>query len=189
MRLYLSTKNKHKVIEISSILRDTEVLTFNNLPDIDETGTTFQENADIKSKYLSTLVPNDYVIADDSGLVCDGLDGKPGILSARYAHKNATDNDNINQLLSDMKDVPNRKAYFVCNISLAKNGVIIANFEGILNGNISYNIVGNNGFGYDPIFLLDDGRSLAEYSANEKNNISHRMAALYKLKKFVTENI
>ena len=189
MRLYLSTKNQHKVIEISSILSDTEILTFDNLPDIEETGTTFQENADIKSKYLSTLVPDEYVIADDSGIVCEALNGKPGVFSARYAHENATDNDNIIQLLYDMKDIANREAYFICNISLAKNGVIIANFEGILNGTISYDIIGEHGFGYDPIFMLSDGHTLAEYSSEEKNNISHRRTALYKLKKFITDNI
>ena len=189
MKLYLSTKNKHKITEISSILSDTEILTFDELPDIEETGTTFKANADIKSKYLSTLVPDEYVIADDSGIVCEALGGKPGVFSARYAHENATDNDNIIQLLDDMKDVANRNAYFICNISLAKNGVVIANFEGRLNGTIAHEIIGENGFGYDPIFLLADGRSLAEYSPDEKNNISHRMAALNKLKKLIMENI
>lgn len=189
MRLYLSTKNKHKIIEISSILNDIEILLFDKLPDIEETGSTFKANADIKSKYLSTLVQNDYVIADDSGIVVEALGGKPGIFSARYAHENATDNDNIIQLLYDMKEIVNRKAYFVCNISLAKNGIIIANFEGRLNGTISYDIIGEHGFGYDPIFMLEDGRSLAEYSPDEKNEISHRMTALYKLKKFITDNI
>ncbi len=176
-------------MEISSILSDTEILTFDKLPDIEETGTTFQENSELKSKYLSTLVQDDYVIADDSGIVCEALNGKPGIFSARYAHKNATDKDNIIQLLDDMKDVVNRKAYFICNISLAKNGVAIANFEGRLNGIISYDIIGEHGFGYDPIFMLVDGRTLAEYSSDEKNSISHRMTALYKLKKFITDNI
>jgi len=187
-KLYLSTKNKHKIDEIKAILTDIDILTFDTLPDIEETGKTFKENAEIKALYLSNLV-DEYVIADDSGLICNALIDKPGILSARYAGINAEDNDNIIKLLDDIKDITNRSAYFICHIALARKGSVISTFEGRLDGEISYTPKGKNGFGYDPIFLLSDGSSLAEYDTDKKNMISHRMLALLKLKNFIIGNI
>lgn len=187
-QLYLATKNKHKVDEVQAILTGIDILTFDNLPDIEETGKTFKENAEIKALYLSNLV-DDYVIADDSGIICTALIDKPGIMSARYAGINAEDNDNIIKLLDDIKDIHDRSAYFICNIALAHQGNIISTFEGRLDGEINYATKGKNGFGYDPIFVLSDGKSLAEYNKDEKNMISHRMIALLKLKNFIMEKI
>ncbi len=183
--LYVATKNNHKLTEIRDILKDVpyDILLFPNMPDIEETGNTFEENASIKAVELS-LLTDEIVIADDSGLSVDALKGEPGIYSARYAGNKGDEANNI-KLLSNMKDEKNRKARFICVISLAKKGKVLKLFRGKVEGDIAYSPCGNGGFGYDPIFLLPNGKSMAQLLPEEKNNISHRKKALEQLKNYL----
>ena len=185
--LYVSTKNAHKLKEISDIFSasDYEIKSFPNMPEIEETGTTFEENASIKAKELS-LLTDSFVIADDSGLCVDALDGAPGIYSARYAG-NGGDEANNRKLLETMKGISERSCRFVCVIALAQKGKIISVFRGEVEGSLAYEPYGAGGFGYDPIFILPDGRHMAELSACEKNSISHRKKALEKLRNFFSD--
>lgn len=186
-KIYIATKNNHKVSEISQILKDCpyEISAFNNMPDIEETGTTFEENASIKAIELSKLTDN-LVMADDSGLCVDVLNGEPGIFSARYAD-GLGDKANNEKLLKNMKGKDNRSCRFVCVIALAKNGKILQIFRGEVEGTIGYEPVGENGFGYDPIFMLPNGKSMAQLLQDEKNSISHRNKALIKLKEYLNK--
>ncbi|MBC7197386.1 MAG: XTP/dITP diphosphatase [Deferribacterales bacterium] len=186
--MLLATKNKHKVREISDILKSgaTVVSAFEELnisDDIKEIGKTFEENACIKALYISKLT-DDYVIADDSGLEVYALGGRPGVFSARFAGENATDEENNKKLLKELENIDDRKARYVCAIALAKKGKIIEVFTGELKGEIGVNPKGDNGFGYDPIFVLKNGKTAAEISPEEKNKISHRAKALKKMEKY-----
>ncbi|BAI79941.1 nucleoside-triphosphatase [Deferribacter desulfuricans SSM1] len=189
-KVYVATKNKGKLKEISEILKPIEVISVyevvENPVDIVEDGSTFEENARKKGEELSRFVEG-YVIADDSGLVVEVLNGKPGIYSARYAGENATDMENNLKLLKELEGTPfeNRDAKFVCVIALCKDGKTIETFYGECKGKIGFELKGENGFGYDPLFVLDNGRTMAELSSDEKNRISHRREALAKLKKFL----
>ncbi|MCB4203443.1 XTP/dITP diphosphatase [Deferribacterales bacterium Es71-Z0220] len=187
-KILLATKNKHKVREISDILksRATVVSAFEELniyDDIKEIGKTFEENACIKALYISKFA-DDYVIADDSGLEVYALGGRPGVFSARFAGENATDEENNKKLLKELENIDDRKARYVCAIALAKKGKIIEVFTGELKGEIGVNPKGDNGFGYDPIFVLKNGKTAAEISPEEKNKISHRAKALKKMEKY-----
>ena len=153
------------------------------MPDIEENGTTFEENASIKAVALSKLT-GEFVIADDSGLGVDALNGEPGIYSARYAG-GLGDEANNQKLLLKMKDIENRTCKFICVIALAKNGNVIKLFRGEVKGSVAYTAYGKGGFGYDPIFLLPNGKSMAEISSEEKNSISHRKKALEELKNYL----
>ncbi|MBZ4672837.1 XTP/dITP diphosphatase [Deferribacteraceae bacterium V6Fe1] len=188
LKILLATKNKHKVREISDILKSgaTVVSAFEELnisDDIKEIGKTFEENACIKALYISKLT-DDYVIADDSGLEVYALGGRPGVFSARFAGENATDEENNKKLLKELENIDDRKARYVCAIALAKKGKIIEVFTGELKGEIGVNPKGDNGFGYDPIFVLKNGKTAAEISPEEKNKISHRAKALKKMEKY-----
>lgn len=185
--LYVSTKNTHKLAEISAILSGSsyEAAPFPNMPHVDETGTTFEENASLKATALS-LLTEELVIADDSGLCVDALGGAPGIYSARYAG-NLGDEANNAKLLENMTGITHRACRFVCVIALASRGKVISLFRGEVEGSVAYKPCGNGGFGYDPVFVLPDGRHMAELSEVEKNAISHRMNALTKLRHFLSE--
>jgi len=191
-RLLVASKNKNKLKEIRKILGRLNVevnsaYDFCSISDdIAETGSSFEENASIKALAFSKLV-EDFVIADDSGLCVDYLNGAPGIFSARFAGKDADDNLNNKKLLKKLHgvDPEQRKAKFVCVIALAKKGRIVETFRGECHGNIAEKPRGEGGFGYDPLFLLENGNTMAEISAEEKNRISHRARALEKLKKFI----
>ena len=191
MKIFIASKNKGKIKEIKYCLSEMDFEFFSlldtpDIPDIAETGNTFEENAWLKAEqvYKLTGIP---VIADDSGLEVDYLKGEPGIYSARYAGENATDDDNCNKLLSKLSDVAgeNRKANFRCVI-IYYDGVNKHIFEGICNGHIITSKRGENGFGYDPLFI-PDGYSLtfAELDAETKNKISHRGKALEKMKEYL----
>jgi XTP/dITP diphosphohydrolase len=147
--------------------------------DVEETGTTFTENALLKARAYAAAsgLPT---LADDSGLVVDALDGAPGVYSARYAP--TTEERNI-KLLSAMKDIPKdqRAARFVSVIALVTPNDVTITAEGRVEGNIGYETRGSHGFGYDPIFVIDDGRHLAELLPEEKHAISHRGRAMQKL--------
>jgi XTP/dITP diphosphohydrolase len=186
MKLYLATANIHKLEEIKNTLPEIEVSLF---PDYDsagvvESGESFEENAVIKALALSK-VTDVYALADDSGLSVDALGGAPGVRSHRYAHESATDKENNDFLLSQMADKIPRTARFICVLALAKGGEVIKTFRGECAGEIAFEARGKNGFGYDPIFLLPSGLTMAEIAAAEKNRISHRSAALALLSEYI----
>ena len=185
-RIVFATGNAHKMIEIRQILEDLgmPVISMKEVgvdPEIIEDGTTFEENALIKAREVAKLLPNDIVLADDSGLEVDVLNKEPGIYSARYAGEN-TSYEIKNQLILDrVKDVPEEKrtARFACAVAAVfpdgTEKVVRENME----GRIAYESAGANGFGYDPIFYLPEyGCTSAELSPEDKNAISHRGKAL-----------
>lgn len=194
-KLVLATHNRGKVKELRDLLGElpVEILSLHDFPElgkIPETGMTFKENAGIKARtvYNHTKLP---VIADDSGLEVDALNGAPGVYSARYAGDDATDEDNNRKLLKSLEGVPegSRKARFrsvICAVFGPEEEVYT---EGICQGRIGYEPRGGNGFGYDPLFLVepDYQRTMAELSLEEKNAISHRSRALRKLKPLLEE--
>lgn len=186
MRVIIASNNKHKISEIEAIL-GTKIYSMAELGinvEIEETGTSFEENAYIKAKYISDIFPNDMVISDDSGLEVDALNGEPGIYSARYS-KEKTDSSNNTLLLKNLEGVENRKANYICVICLIHNGST-KYFKGIMDGEIATNPDGNNGFGYDPLFIYN-GKSVASMDESEKNSISHRYIALNLLKEYIEE--
>jgi XTP/dITP diphosphohydrolase len=188
LKLVFATNNRHKLDEVShKIGNHFELLTLNDIgctEDIEETGSTFEENAAIKSKY----VYNKYHLncfGDDSGLVIDALDGEPGVYSARYAGEHGNHAANIKKVLTKLEGVENRKARFVTVISLIWDGKEHV-FEGTVEGTIRYETEGTGGFGYDPIFQPDGyDVTFAEMSMDEKNKISHRARAMEKLIAFL----
>ncbi|MGI8908430.1 MAG: RdgB/HAM1 family non-canonical purine NTP pyrophosphatase [Candidatus Sumerlaeaceae bacterium] len=181
--LLLATKNNKKVQEMREILAcvdGVEVCSAAELPEIpepDESGQTFLENARQKAVYYAAE-SGLLALADDSGLVVDALMGRPGIHSSRYA---ATDEERISKLLGEMQMVPDgeRTARFECAMVLARPGGVLAQTQGTLEGIIARERRGTKGFGYDPIFYVPEaGRHLAEVDAHVKNEISHRGKAL-----------
>lgn len=192
-RVIFATKNKGKIREIQAVLGDSyEVITMEEAginTDIDETGTTFEENAAIKAETVRDLC-GEIVLADDSGLEIDYLNGEPGIYSARYmGHDTSYDIKNKN-LIDRLEGVPDEKrtARFVCAVAAAfpdKPTIVV---RGTMEGIIGYEIKGENGFGYDPIFFLPEyGMTSAELSPEEKNRISHRGKALRAIKEKLEE--
>ena len=186
--LIIATKNNGKYLEFKEMLGPTafKVKSLQDYPDIrtKETGSSFDENALMKAKIVvkKTGLP---ALADDSGLEVQALKGEPGIFTARYAGRHATDKDNIEKLLKKMRKVPSeqRQARFVCSLALAyPNGRTFLE-RGILEGFITDKPRGIKGFGYDPIFYVPTlGKTLSEIATNEKNRISHRANALKKIK-------
>jgi len=186
-KLLIATKNGHKLDEFKEIFgKESNVYSlfdFPDIPEIEETGHTFEENSQLKATTLFKYV-KETTIADDSGLVVSSLDGAPGVYSARYSGPNANDRSNRRLLLENMVNVKDRSAYFECCIYL-KSKNISRSFTGRLYGNISFEEKGINGFGYDSIFIpIGDTRTLAEYSEVEKNKISHRYLAIQELLKW-----
>jgi len=179
-KIIVATNNKNKAREIREILPQYEVLTLEDInffDDIEESGETFLENAIIKAKAVSVLT-DDVVLADDSGLEVDFLNGAPGVYSKRFAD---SDNARIDKMLALLGDTTNRTARFKCSVALVQRGELVADFEGILEGSIAYSREGENGFGYDPIFIPDGyDVSLACLTPEEKNSISHRAQAFIK---------
>lgn len=184
MKVILASKNPHKLTELSAILSQHgfEIALESEYGldiDVDETGTTFEENSLLKAEAVmkASGLP---VLADDSGLMVDALDGAPGVYSARYGHK-SSDGERTEFLLENMKDVPDgkRTAKFVCVITcLWPDGrKIVA--RGECPGVITREVHGKNGFGYDPVFYLPElGMTYAELPSEQKNAISHRARAL-----------
>ncbi|MCM1297938.1 MAG: XTP/dITP diphosphatase [Firmicutes bacterium] len=187
MKVVIATKNEGKVREFKKLL---EPLGFQPVsmteegidPEIIEDGDTFEENAHIKAREVHKLTHLP-VIADDSGLEVEFLNGAPGIYSARYAGENATEQERNQKLLEEMQGVdrPLRNARFVCAIYFILDDKKEYCVTGVLDGFIGEEPQGENGFGYDPIFMIDEDTSLAEVSDREKNRISHRARALEKL--------
>jgi len=181
----LATGNSHKLQEFEAILghifRFLSLKDFPDLPDIEETGQTFTENAIIKAETLSLYTGKD-AIADDSGLVVEALDGQPGVHSARYAGKHGDDAGNRKLLLDNLSGVSLRSAYFECVIARARPGQETIFFSGRLMGKIGYAEEGENGFGYDSVFIPDGySVTLAQLSPKDKNAISHRKLAIDQL--------
>ncbi len=193
MKLVIATKNRSKARELGEMLKglEVEVLSLADFPSValpPEDGDTFTENALIKARavFEATGLPS---LADDSGLAVDALDGRPGIYSARYAGRNATDEDNYMKLLCELEGVPlgKRAARFVCALAY-KDKVREEVFEGEFRGRIAERPRGENGFGYDPVFEVERlGRTAAELSPGEKNAISHRAEALRRFKTWLAE--
>ena len=184
--LIIATGNLHKVNEFKQLLKGLpfEVLSAEacgSMPEVDETGTTFAENAYLKARALHMLAPQStWVLADDSGLEVDALDGAPGVYSARYAGANASDQDNIAKLLKALKDVPlkARIARFKCALCVIDDKGLVTDYEGSCEGHISISVSGNSGFGYDPVFIPDGyQKSFAELGHTVKSKLSHRARA------------
>lgn len=188
MKLVLATKNRHKVEEMQNFLRalPLEIVSLDAYPNIvlREEGSSLRENAMHKARAV-TAITKEWALADDTGLFVDALGGRPGIFSARFAGEKATFEDNVDLLLKEMAGVADkdRSAYFSCVLALAQADGREVIVEGRLEGLITCAPAGEKGFGYDPIFFLPDrGRTLAQLSLEEKNKISHRGRALFKMK-------
>ncbi len=190
--IVLATKNKNKVREFREILKDFPVKLkslddFGPLPEVIEDGKTFDDNA-YKKALQTARVLGLPAIADDSGLVVDALDGAPGVFSARYAGPEATDADNCAKLLEELKGEENRKAAFVCVLSIAVPSGPALTYEAHCEGRILHEKQGENGFGYDPLFYFEEyQKSFAEISAKEKNRVSHRGKALAELQREIPQ--
>jgi XTP/dITP diphosphohydrolase len=186
--LLVSTRNPHKVREIRTILgvpfevSDLSILP--TMPEVEETGTTFEENAELKAVAASQLFEG-WVIADDSGLEVDALGGSPGVYSARYAKEAASDSENNALLLENLARVPEqeRQARFRCVIVLARAGRKLAAFSGVVEGVIALSPRGAKGFGYDPLFTPNGfSQTFGELPVTTKNRLSHRARALNELR-------
>ncbi|MGG3194647.1 MULTISPECIES: XTP/dITP diphosphatase [Priestia] len=186
--IIIATKNAGKVKDFETLFSPKgfqvkSLLDFPEMEDVEETGVTFAENATLKAEAISFAL-NKLVIADDSGLAIDALNGEPGVYSARYAGENKDDNANIEKVLQKLNDVPfeKRTARFHCALAIAVPGKRTEIVEGTCEGHILEEKRGENGFGYDPIFFVEKWRcSMAELSKEQKNQISHRANALKKL--------
>ena len=197
MQIAIATRNKKKIEEIKMITEGMPISLlslddFPGCPEVEETEDTFEGNAVLKSKAVSAFTKTP-ALSDDSGLVVDSLGGKPGVLSARYAGDNASDADNLNKLLLELKDIPKerRTARFVCVVALSMPDGATETFEGTVEGVIGFEPIGRKGFGYDPVFYPEGhDRTFAEMTQDEKNSMSHRGRALLKLREFLkTTNI
>lgn len=185
-KIIVATNNKGKLKEIREILNDYELLSLEEVNiniNVEENGSTFEGNALKKAKEIFKIT-NMPCIADDSGLCIDVLNGWPGVETARFLGDKASQEDRNRYILEKMEDKSGngRKANVVCDIAYVDKNITIV-VEGIIEGYIAKEERGNNGFGFDNIFELEDGRTLAELSEKEKNEISSRKIALEKLKK------
>ena len=191
-KLLVATNNKGKLKEYGVLLKGIpfEIVSLADVDidaDVEETGNTFEQNATIKATSycaMSGLI----TLADDSGLEVDALGGEPGVMSARYAGPQATDEDRVKYLLSKMSSVPweKRTARFVCVIAIATPQQDVKLCRGICDGYITYEQKGTNGFGYDPIFYFPDmDRTMAELTPQQKNGVSHRGRAAQDARKLL----
>ena len=189
MKIVIASNNKEKIREFKEILApfNFEVISKKEVGanfEVEETGKTFKENAEIKAKAIFKKV-NMPTLADDSGLEVFALNNKPGIYSARYSEedgKKATDETNNIKLLKEMENVKNREARFVCALCFINSKGEIFNILETVEGKIATSPKGENGFGYDPLFIYNN-KSFAQIAANLKNEISHRGKAISKLLK------
>lgn len=182
--IVIATGNQGKINDFQHIFKDYNVVGIKSLiPDFDveETGTTFEENAALKSEYGAQVL-NKIVISDDSGLEVDALNNAPGVYSARYSGSDATDEKNLQLVLQNMKDEDNRAARFVCVIAVSVPGKPTQTFRGEVEGTLLNEPKGEHGFGYDPIFYVEShGKTTAEMTGAEKAQISHRGKAIQKM--------
>ena len=183
MRFVLATHNPGKLREMGEILKDfgIEVVSPRDLGitvDVEETGTTFAENAMLKAKAICKEA-NLPAIADDSGLCVDALNGAPGVYSARYGGEGLDDKGRYMLLLSSLRGAPTRAAHFACAVACAFPNGDTLTAEGRCDGSIAYAPLGEGGFGYDPVFmLLGTGKTFGQLTQEEKSAVSHRGRAL-----------
>src|SRR5438477_8600552 len=186
MDLLLATRNQHKAREFAQLLGPSfalrDLTSEHDLPEILETGRTFEENVTMSAIALSKILPDELVLADDSGLEVDALAGAPGIFAARYAGESVSDRRNVEKLLCELQDATERSARFRCVIALAKNGELITTVAGEIAGAITKSPRGESGFGYDPVFIPQGfEETFAELPSETKNAISHRAKAVSEL--------
>lgn len=180
MNLIFATGNSGKLHEAEEILTSytiTSIKDYSPSFDPDESGLSFLQNAIIKAEAAQNATPEYPILADDSGLIVDALDGAPGIYSSRFSGANATDLSNRQLLLDKMQNKTNRKARFACTAVILFPDMRLISATGLCEGRIGINEQGDGGFGYDPIFLPDDvsdKKTMAELSAEQKHIISHR---------------
>ena len=187
-RLVVASTNAGKIREVSlalSDLPDWNVEALPDLPEIDETGGTFLENASLKAAYYSRFI-GALTLADDSGLCVEALGGRPGLHAARYAPTTDERNEKLLAELASLDGQTDRRATFYCAFAVAHAGQLVWTVQTELQGQIAASPRGDFGFGYDPIFVVSDrGTTLAEMSASEKNQVSARGQALRKLRDFL----
>jgi XTP/dITP diphosphohydrolase len=194
MKVVLATRNQHKVSEILQIWGEIpfEVLTldhFPNMPAFIEDGNSFAENALKKARMVAQKTQL-VSIADDSGLEVEVLNKRPGIFSARYAGLHASDRDNLQKVLRELREFKERRACFRCVAALVDPLGYETTMEGVLEGMICEQPLGKNGFGYDPIFVIPTlEKTLAQISSEEKNQISHRAQAFRQIKEVLLHKI
>lgn len=189
-QILVATNNKGKVRDFEQLFKPhgIEVISLKDLDEpieVEETGTTFEENAILKAEETAKILGK-WVISDDSGLEIDALNGEPGVYSARYAGEPKDDEANIDKALNSLKDVPegSRDARFRCVLAIAGPGIETKTFSGSCDGSILFERHGENGFGYDPIFYVpSEGKAMAELTPAEKAAISHRGVAMRKFEK------
>ena len=198
VEVVIATRNAGKLLEMQAILGPLGMIIFSlsdfpEVPEIIEDGQTFEENA-MKKAVAVALQTGRIAIADDSGLVVDALQGRPGVFSSRYAGENATDAERFQKLLGEMSGLPQEKrgAAFICAIAVCSPEAKAETVVGQCRGEIAFAPRGSHGFGYDPIFYLpESGKTMAEITPEAKNRISHRAKALEKMKlilpKFIQE--
>ncbi|WED54474.1 XTP/dITP diphosphatase [Exiguobacterium profundum] len=186
MKLIIATHNPGKVEELEGMLTPLgfeveSLLDYPDAPETEETGTTFEENAALKATEAAAYFGH-AVLADDSGLEVDALDGAPGVYSARFAGPEKSDEANNALLLEKLNGETNRTARFVCALCLAKPSGVTLTVRGTIEGTIGYSPQGENGFGYDPLFIVPSlHKTAAELERDEKAVVSHRGQALRKL--------
>ena len=197
MHIVFASANKHKIQEISALIPSTyKLLSLEDIgitEDIPETGLTIKDNSEIKARYVAEVLIKKKlpwaVIADDSGLEVEALNGEPGVYSARYAGIQKNDTANNKKLLDELAKYTNRKAIFVTTITLILNNQIFF-FNGAINGTIAMEPKGIKGFGYDPLFIPQGYQStFAELEKDVKNKISHRAIALKKVIQYLNNII
>lgn len=188
-RLVVATRNAHKTAEIRGMIGDSfevlDVTSFPECPHIEETGTTFLENATLKAEGISRVVDG-WVLSDDSGLEVDALGGAPGVWSSSYGGDEGNHARNNERLLREMEGKGDRRARFRCTMVLAREGLSEANFSGAVEGRIIDAPRGGAGFGYDPLFIPEGYEfTFAELGDEVKNSLSHRARALAKVIDFL----
>ncbi len=194
MRLVIATGNENKLREMKQLVKDLPITVVSQKEivkdlDVEETGTTFLENAYLKAKAVSDLC-DDLVLADDSGLVIDALNGEPGIYSARYLGHDTPYAEKNKIILERLQGVSERSARFVCAISVCLKGKEIFKVEGTIEGEIAHESLGTNGFGYDPVFYYPPLKmGTAEMSMEQKNEVSHRGKAMRKVLAYLKEYV
>ena len=188
--LIVATHNSHKTGEMRKILGDLfpEISDLAAIPGLEppvEDGDTFAENSAIKALAASREQSDAFILADDSGLEVDALDGAPGIYSSRYSGENATDATNRDKLLIEMEGKTERSARFRCVVTIARAGEVLGVFDGTVEGRIAESMSGDGGFGYDPIFIPEGfEETFGELSEEIKNGMSHRARALEKFREW-----